>query len=52
MPGSTSRRLIAWDSCLFLAWFNQEADKPLEDMGQLLTDVDKGRLTLLVSVIQ
>jgi predicted nucleic acid-binding protein len=51
MAGSRSRRLIAWDSCLFLGWFNQENDKPLEDMSLVLRQVGDGDLAMLVSTI-
>jgi predicted nucleic acid-binding protein len=42
---------IAWDSCVFLAWFQGEKDKPLGDIEELLRDVAEGRLTLVVSAI-
>lgn len=51
MAGSKTSRIIAWDSCLFLAWFNQEMDKPLDAMARILDDVKRGRLTMVVSAI-
>src|SRR5436309_1117421 len=42
---------IAWDSCVFLAWFKQEADKPLDQIEMVLKLIEKGRITLVVSAI-
>jgi predicted nucleic acid-binding protein len=42
---------IAWDSCIFLAWFNQEDDKPLDEIAALLRMVESGKLVLYVSAI-
>jgi predicted nucleic acid-binding protein len=41
----------AWDSCVFLAWFKAERDKPLAEIEELLNDIAKARLTLIVSAI-
>jgi len=42
---------LAWDSCIFLAWFKGEEDKPLAEIEELLADIAKGRITLIVSAI-
>jgi predicted nucleic acid-binding protein len=42
---------IAWDSCVFLAWFQGEEDKPLGDIEELLKDIADARITLVVSAI-
>src|SRR5687767_2575330 len=41
----------AWDSCVFLAWFKAEQDKPLAEIEELLNDIAVARLTLIVSAI-
>ncbi len=41
----------AWDSCVFLAWFENEQDKPLAEIKELLEDIAAERLTLVVSAI-
>lgn len=43
--------VIAWDSCVFLGWFNAEEDKPLLAMEAILKAVADGDVTLLVSAI-
>lgn len=51
MGGSDTARLIAWDSCVFIGWFDEEIDKPLDDMRAILQDVAAGRCRMLVSSI-
>ena len=51
MNGIDSPTLIAWDSCVFLAHFNQETGKPLAEIEGILRQIEKGRKTLLVSAI-
>jgi predicted nucleic acid-binding protein len=51
MSGNDRGPLIAWDTCVFLAHFNQEADKPLEEIKGILDEVAKGKKALLVSAI-
>jgi len=46
-----SGRLISWDSCIFLAWFNKEEDKPLGAIEQSLRLLDDEKINLLVSAI-
>lgn len=43
--------MIAWDSCVFLAWFKQEKDKPLGEIERILNDIANGKQKLIVSVI-
>jgi predicted nucleic acid-binding protein len=43
--------LFAWDSCVFLAWLNEERDKSLEVIAHLLGEVERSRVTILVSAI-
>lgn len=47
----TKPKLIAWDSCIFLAWFKREEDKPLDEIKELLQRVEKQSLSMLVSAI-
>ena len=51
MSGSIEKPRIAWDSCIFLAWFNKEEDKKLHDVELILQDIDSGKNVLLVSVV-
>jgi predicted nucleic acid-binding protein len=51
MSGSESVPLLAWDSCIFLAWFNEEDDKPLEVIDHLLRQVAEQKASLLVSAV-
>jgi predicted nucleic acid-binding protein len=51
MNGSDKRQLVCWDSCIFLAWFNKELDKPLPEIERSLRSVVDNKLDLLVSVI-
>ena len=46
-----ARTLVAWDSCVFLAWFKREADKPLDEIENLLRAIQSDLARLLVSVI-
>jgi len=50
MSGIEIQRL-AWDSCIFLAWFKGEEDKPLAEIEELLNDIAQARITLIVSPI-
>jgi len=51
MNGSERRGLICWDSCIFLAWFNKESDKPLGEIERTLRLIVDQKLDLLVSVV-
>src|SRR4051812_12367186 len=42
---------IAWDSCIFLAWFKGEEDKPLAEIEELLSDISLEKITLVVSAV-
>lgn len=43
--------LLAWDSVIFLAWFNEENDKPLTVIDFLLREIAASRVNLLISAI-
>lgn len=43
--------LLAWDSVIFLAWFNEEDDKPLAVIDFLLREIASSRVNLLISSI-
>ena len=43
--------LICWDSCVFLAWFKKEGDKPLDAIQEILTAISNDKLILLVSAV-
>lgn len=47
----TENPLIAWDSCVFIAWFNGETDKPLAEIERMLRSIAERKSTLLVSSI-
>lgn len=42
--------IYCWDSCVFLAWFKQESDKPLGDIALVVNEIDARKATLLLSV--
>jgi predicted nucleic acid-binding protein len=42
---------IAWDSCVFLAWFQDEKDKPLGEIREILQDISDEKIVLIVSAI-
>ena len=42
---------IAWDSCIFLAWFKKETDKPLDTIRLFIEEIEKGNLALYVSAV-
>lgn len=48
MPDSKGKRSY-WDSCVFLAWVNQEEDR-LADLDSLVEDAKQGRLEVVTSV--
>lgn len=51
MSGSKKPVLIAWDSCVWLAWFSAERDKPLESIRDALRESEDGKSTLLMSAV-
>jgi hypothetical protein len=51
MSGNDFGPILAWDSCVFLAWFNDEKDKPLNVIDVLLRQVLAKKITLLVSAV-
>ncbi|MCC6124140.1 MAG: PIN domain-containing protein [Pirellulales bacterium] len=50
MNGSTIP-LICWDSCICLAWFQNETDKALDMIQTMLDKISKGELNLLLSAV-
>lgn len=51
MSGNPESLLECWDSCVFLAWFKKEQDKPLAAIEEMIRRVVKNKSTLLVSAI-
>jgi predicted nucleic acid-binding protein len=52
MPTSGNEiRRMAWDSCVFLAWLQNEQEKPLADIRELLRDVSEKKVVLVVSAV-
>jgi predicted nucleic acid-binding protein len=53
MTGSSRNpfQFVFWDSCVFLAWLNEEADKPLHDIEEFISDVESGKRTMQLSAI-
>jgi len=51
MPGDKIIPLVSWDSCLFLAWFKGEKDKPLGLIEDMILDIKNEKTNLLVSAI-
>lgn len=51
MSGSRKRPTVCWDSCVFLAWFKRESDKPIDNIRLVLEDVSNARVSLLISAI-
>lgn len=43
--------LVAWDSCVFLAWYNNEEEKNLGDIEHLLREVRNDKFVMLVSAV-
>lgn len=53
MSGSKKEKVpvYAWDTSVVLAWFKEEEDKPLEDMGLVIEEVERDKAKLIVSTI-
>lgn len=51
MSGSKKPVLIAWDSCVWIAWFKRERNKPLDDIRDVLKESESGASTVLLSVV-
>lgn len=51
MSGTNEPKLIVWDSCVFLGWFNGEEDKPLSDMEALLERIRDGKIIMVVPAV-
>ncbi|MAT70869.1 MAG: hypothetical protein CMJ58_15245 [Planctomycetaceae bacterium] len=51
MSGSDTPSVIAWDSCVFLAWFENETGKPLHAIEATIRDVEDNRVSMIVSAI-
>jgi len=51
MTGGESLNRIAWDSCIFLAWLNNEEDKPLDAIERLLMASNQEKITLIFSTV-
>jgi predicted nucleic acid-binding protein len=51
MSGNPKKPLLCWDSCVFLAWFQKEQDKPLAAIEEMLREISKDKVSLLVSAI-
>lgn len=47
---SVKRPIYCWDSSAILGWFNEEEDKPLDDMALVIDEVCKDEAVLLLSV--
>lgn len=48
---SSKREVICWDSCVFLAWFKRETDKPLGMIQVILDQIAHDRITLIAPVL-
>ena len=51
MNGTSKRPMFSWDTCVFLAWFNEEDDKPLGNIEAILERISRNTATLLVSAV-
>ena len=51
MSGSDKRQMICWDSCILIAWFNEEPDKALDLIGATLKSVADNKINLLLSAV-
>jgi predicted nucleic acid-binding protein len=51
MSGSTKPPLLCWDSCIFLAWFKKEEDKPLAAIEACLNSIAANKTNLLISAV-
>jgi predicted nucleic acid-binding protein len=51
MSGVEKAPMISWDSCVFLAWFNNEEDKPLGEIQRTLQGLADKKAKLLVSAV-
>lgn len=46
------RKIIAWDTTIFLAWLNEEEDKGLDDIELVIReDIETEKITLIVPVV-
>jgi predicted nucleic acid-binding protein len=46
------RKIIAWDTTVFLAWLNEEEDKGLDDIELVIReDIETEKVTLVVPIV-
>lgn len=51
MSGTEKKKPIyCWDTCVFLAWFKEEQDKPLADIALVVHEIESRSASLLLSV--
>ena len=46
-----SKAKYAWDATVFIAWFGEDNNAPLADVGVVVSGIDAGAAVLVVSVI-
>ena len=51
MAGTSNRVVYSWDTNVFLAHLKQEAGKPLEDIGAVADEIERGIADCVISVI-
>ena len=51
MSGNKKRPYVLWDTSVFLAWFNKEADKDLVRLTAVVDEVDAMKVIVCVSAI-
>lgn len=51
MSGSKITPVVAWDTSVFLAWFQKEPDKPLQDIRMAAREITDQKVMLRVSAI-
>lgn len=51
MSGTESRVVYSWDTNVFLAYLNEEKDKPLADIAAVAREIELGKADFIVSTI-
>lgn len=47
---SRARPIYGWDTCVFVAHFNGELDKPLDDIRAVLSEVESDKADMVISI--
>jgi predicted nucleic acid-binding protein len=50
---ATTKRVVYWDNCIFIAWLNDEPNEPhiIEGIQHIVKQVDTDKINLITSVV-